>query len=72
MAVPLLDLRALEADKRKRTQKAKEESESVLTREQLAELRDVQRERVQMGKMKILGMETRVNMGVRMDGTGFE
>lgn len=43
-----------------------------MDREQLQELRRVQHERVQMGKMKILGMETKQNMGVRMDGTAFD
>ncbi|CAE6445109.1 unnamed protein product [Rhizoctonia solani] len=48
------------------------ESETHLSREQLQELRKVQMERVQAGKMKLLGMEIKGTMGVRMDGTEFE
>ncbi|KAI0302436.1 hypothetical protein B0F90DRAFT_1667620 [Multifurca ochricompacta] len=44
------------------------ESESYLDKEQLQELRRVQRERVEAGKMKLLGMDIKANMGVRMDG----
>jgi len=44
------------------------ESESYLDKEQLQELRRVQRERVEAGKMKLLGMDVKANMGVRMDG----
>ena len=43
-----------------------------MTREQLQELRKVQAERVEAGKMKLLGMEIKQNMGVRMDGTSFD
>jgi hypothetical protein len=66
------------------------ETESYLDKEQLQELRRVQRERVevrfiktlflsssvidsnfdsQVGKMKLLGMDVKTNMGVRMDGS---
>jgi len=43
------------------------EQESYLSREQLLELRKVQHERIEAGKMKLLGMDVRQNMGVRMD-----
>ncbi|KAH9067541.1 hypothetical protein EDB87DRAFT_4140 [Lactarius vividus] len=43
------------------------ESESYLDKDQLQELRRVQRERVEVGKMKLLGMDVKANMGVRMD-----
>ncbi|KAI0002114.1 hypothetical protein BJV74DRAFT_817021 [Russula compacta] len=44
------------------------ENESFLDKDQLQELRRVQRERVEAGKMKLLGMDVKANMGVRMDG----
>jgi hypothetical protein len=44
------------------------ESESYLDKDQLQELRRVQRERVEVGKMKMLGMDVKATMGVRMDG----
>jgi len=44
------------------------ETESYLDKDQLQELRRVQRERVEVGKMKLLGMDVKTNMGVRMDG----
>jgi hypothetical protein len=62
------DLRALEKEKRRLAGPR----ETYLSREQLEELRQVERERVQAGKMKVLGMEVGQNMGVRMDGTSFE
>ncbi|KAL0072601.1 hypothetical protein AAF712_000364 [Marasmius tenuissimus] len=51
--------------------------ESYLSREQLMELRQVQNERIQAGfpkagKMKLLGMDIKQNMGVRMDGSSFD
>ncbi|KAJ7350763.1 hypothetical protein DFH08DRAFT_958388 [Mycena albidolilacea] len=48
------------------------EHESYLSREQLMELRKVQHERIEAGKMKQLGMDVKQNMGVRMDGTAFD
>jgi len=48
------------------------EPETYLSRDQLMELRNVQRERTQVGKMKQLGLEVKTNMGVRMDGNQFE
>ncbi|KAK7043531.1 hypothetical protein R3P38DRAFT_3178152 [Favolaschia claudopus] len=48
------------------------EHDSYLSREQLMELRKVQNERVEVGKMKRLGMDVKANMGVRMDGTQFD
>jgi len=43
-------------------------SDSYYDKDQLQELRRVQRERVEVGKMKLLGMDVKANMGVRMDG----
>ncbi|CAE6456766.1 unnamed protein product [Rhizoctonia solani] len=48
------------------------EAETYLSREQLQELRKVQNERTQAGQMKLLGMDIKGTMGVRMDGTEFE
>ncbi|KAJ6497448.1 hypothetical protein C8R45DRAFT_822862 [Mycena sanguinolenta] len=48
------------------------EHDSYLSREQLMELRKVQHERVEVAKMKQLGMDVKQNMGVRMDGTAFD
>jgi len=48
------------------------EHESYLSKEQLLELRKVQNERIEAGKMKLLGMDIKQNMGVRMDGTMFD
>ncbi|KAF8161722.1 hypothetical protein K438DRAFT_1859334 [Mycena galopus ATCC 62051] len=48
------------------------EHESYLSRDQLMELRKVQHERIEAGKMKQLGMDVKQNMGVRMDGTAFD
>lgn len=43
-------------------------SESYLTREQLLELRQVERERVELIKRKQLGLQISGTLGVRMDG----
>ena len=43
-----------------------------MNREKLMELRKVQAERIEAGKMKLLGMDIKQNMGVRMDGSAFE
>lgn len=67
---PNADLRALQSastSKRKRG-----EDETFMNREQLMELRKVQAERIEAGKMKLLGMDIKQNMGVRMDGSAFE
>ncbi|KAJ7647895.1 hypothetical protein FB45DRAFT_894711 [Roridomyces roridus] len=48
------------------------DQESYLNREQLMELRKVQKERVEAGKMRQLGMEISQTLGVRMDGTAFD
>ncbi|KAI0314579.1 hypothetical protein OF83DRAFT_437027 [Amylostereum chailletii] len=48
------------------------EQESYLSKEQLQQLRRVQQERVEAGKMKLLGMDIKQNMGIRMDGTMFD
>ncbi|EIN06439.1 hypothetical protein PUNSTDRAFT_115014 [Punctularia strigosozonata HHB-11173 SS5] len=68
---PMADVRALETERRRKT-KGDADRESYLNKEQLQELRKVQQERVQAGKMKILGMDIKQNMGVRMDGTMFD
>jgi len=65
---PNADLRAHQSNHKRRNAN----NESYLSREQLMELRKVQNERVEAGKMKLLGMEVRQNMGVRMDGTAFD
>ncbi|KIP03588.1 hypothetical protein PHLGIDRAFT_77336 [Phlebiopsis gigantea 11061_1 CR5-6] len=65
---PNADLRALQSSHKR---KAKE-SDTFITREQLEELRKVQAERVEVGKMKLLGMDIKQSMGVRMDGTAFD
>jgi len=60
---PRADLKVLNnAHKRKPA-----DEESFLSKEQLMELRKVQHERMEVGKMKLLGMEVKQNMGVRMD-----
>jgi len=65
---PQADMKAIRgAHKRKPV-----EQESYLNKEQLLELRKVQNERIEAGKMKLLGMEIKQNMGVRMDGTMFD
>lgn len=48
------------------------EHDSYLSREQLMELRKVQNERIEIGRMKRLGMDIKQNMGVRMDSTMFD
>lgn len=65
---PIQDLKA-HAGKHK---KPIVEKESYLSKEQLQELRKVQHERIEAGKMKLLGMDVKTNMGVRMDGTSFD
>ncbi|KIK70946.1 hypothetical protein GYMLUDRAFT_33037 [Collybiopsis luxurians FD-317 M1] len=59
---PLADMKALSnAHKKKSTG----DSSTHLSKEHLMELRRVQNERVEAGKMKLLGMEIKQNMGVR-------
>ncbi|KAF9222363.1 hypothetical protein BS17DRAFT_783599 [Gyrodon lividus] len=65
---PAADMRA-HATKHK---KATVDQESYMSREQLMELRKVQNERVEIGRMKRLGMEVKQNMGVRMDENMFD
>ncbi|KAG1828524.1 hypothetical protein EV424DRAFT_1385413 [Suillus variegatus] len=55
-----------------RHKRAPAEHESYLSKEELMELRKVQSERVEVGKMKLLGMEVKQNFGVRMDRTMFD
>ncbi|KAL0569148.1 hypothetical protein V5O48_012822 [Marasmius crinis-equi] len=63
------DMRALKSQHKK---PSKKDDDSYLSREQLMELRQVQNERIQAGKMKLLGMDIKQNMGVRMDGSSFD
>lgn len=48
------------------------DKESYLNKEQLQELRRVQQERNQIGRMKLVGMNIGQSFGVRMDGNEFE
>jgi hypothetical protein len=48
------------------------EQETYMTKEQLMQLRKVQQERNEVGRMKLLGMDVKQNFGVRMDGTMFD
>ncbi|PBK73947.1 hypothetical protein ARMSODRAFT_565610 [Armillaria solidipes] len=65
---PQADMKAISGAHKKKLV----ERESYMNREQLMELRKVQNERIEAGKMKLLGMDIKQNMGVRMDGTAFE
>ncbi|KAL4079070.1 hypothetical protein J3A83DRAFT_4356077 [Scleroderma citrinum] len=65
---PTADMKA-HATKHK---KSSAEQDSYLSREQLMELRKVQNERIEIGRMKRLGMDVKQNMGVRMDGSMFD
>ncbi|KAF8158223.1 hypothetical protein B0H34DRAFT_446009 [Crassisporium funariophilum] len=48
------------------------EQESYMSKDQLMQLRKVQQERNEVGRMKLLGMDVKQNFGVRMDGTMFD
>nr|GAT51527.1 predicted protein [Mycena chlorophos] len=66
---PRADMKALSAAHKKRAAA----DDTTLSREKLMELRKVQNERVQAGKMRQLGMEVSQTMGVRMeDGASFD
>ncbi|KAH9935172.1 uncharacterized protein BXZ73DRAFT_45547, partial [Epithele typhae] len=65
---PNADMRALQSSHKRRPV----ETDTYMNKEQLMELRRVQQERIQAGKMKLLGMDIKQNMGVRMDGTMFD
>jgi len=65
---PAMDMKALST----KHKKAPVEQDSYLSKEQLQALRKVQHERIEAGKMKLLGMDVKTNMGVRMDGTAFD
>ncbi|KAI0740889.1 hypothetical protein C8Q76DRAFT_609092 [Earliella scabrosa] len=65
---PTADMRALQSAHKRRAV----EHETYMSKDQLMELRKVQNERIQAGKMKLLGMDIKQNMGVRMDGTMFD
>ncbi|KAG8905003.1 hypothetical protein FRB99_000876 [Tulasnella sp. 403] len=64
--------RDLAAHKAGTTRKVDKEGESFLSRDQLLELQQVQRERIHVGKLKALGLEVKSNLGVRMDGNQFD
>lgn len=66
---PQEDLKALSSKRKSERHKAED---SYYTKDQLMELRRVQNERIEVGKMKLLGMDIRKDMGVRMDGTTFD
>lgn len=68
---PDADLRAHSSAHKKRPP-AEKDVESYMNREQLQELRKVQQERYQVGKMKLMGMNVGQSFGVRMDGNEFE
>ncbi|KAF5390320.1 hypothetical protein D9757_002976 [Collybiopsis confluens] len=59
---PSVDMKALSTAHKKQPGS---ESSTYLNKEHLMELRKVQNERVEAGKMKLLGMEIKQNMGVR-------
>ncbi|KII95490.1 hypothetical protein PLICRDRAFT_217953 [Plicaturopsis crispa FD-325 SS-3] len=65
---PMADMKAHQSSHKRQTV----EHESYLTKEQLQELRRVQFERVEAGKMKLMGMDVKQTMGVRMDGSMFD
>ncbi|KAF8832309.1 hypothetical protein HHX47_DHR1001938 [Lentinula edodes] len=65
---PSADMKALSNAHKKKGA----DSSTYLSKERLMELRKVQNERVEAGKMKLLGMDIKQNMGVRMDGTVFD
>ncbi|CDO75973.1 hypothetical protein BN946_scf184888.g23 [Trametes cinnabarina] len=65
---PMADMRALQSTHKRRAV----ERETYMSKEQLMELRKVQNERVQVGKMKLMGMDIKQTMGVRMDGSMFD
>ncbi|KJA21147.1 hypothetical protein HYPSUDRAFT_141068 [Hypholoma sublateritium FD-334 SS-4] len=48
------------------------EQDTYMSKDQLMELRRVQQERSEVGRMKLLGMDVKQNFGVRMDGTMFD
>ncbi|KAI0690789.1 hypothetical protein C8T65DRAFT_745695 [Cerioporus squamosus] len=65
---PAADMRALASSHKRRPV----EQDTYMSKEQLMELRRVQNERIEAGKMKLLGMDIKHNMGVRMDGSMFD
>ncbi|KAL5504479.1 hypothetical protein ACEPAH_7140 [Sanghuangporus vaninii] len=68
---PDADLRAHASAHKKRPPPDKD-VETFMNKEQLQELRKVQQERYQVGKMKLMGMNVGQSFGVRMDGNEFE
>ncbi|TFK84699.1 hypothetical protein K466DRAFT_496092 [Polyporus arcularius HHB13444] len=65
---PAADMRALASSHKRRPV----EQDTYMSKDQLMELRRVQNERIEAGKMKLLGMDIKHNMGVRMDGSMFD
>jgi len=57
------DMKALSSAHKKKTG----EQDSYMTKEELMELRKVQQQRNEIGRMKLLGMDVKQNFGVRMD-----
>lgn len=60
------------ADMRAARKKPEKEKESFLSVAELKELQKVERERAQMGRMKVMGLEIKPTMGVRMDAPTYE
>jgi len=48
------------------------ETDTYMNKEQLEELRRVQQQRTQVGKMKLMGMDVKQSFGMRMDGSMFD
>lgn len=65
---PNADMRVLQSTHKRRAA----DTDSFMSKEQLQELRRVQNERIEAGKMKLLGMDIKQSMGVRMDGSMFD
>lgn len=62
------DMKALSGAHKKKSA----DHDTYMNKEQLMELRKVQQERIEVGRMKLLGMDVKQNFGVRMDGTQFD
>lgn len=71
---PLADEQAAKASHKAQRMKASSSQvkEEFLSKKQLEDLRRVQNERIEAGKMKQLGIKTSKTFGVRMDGTQFD
>lgn len=73
---PLADERAAKASFKSQQRAAEGAGQTSASawqsKEQLEELRRVQKERVEAVKMRQMGMQTSATMGIRMDGTQFD